>query len=65
MRHEAQGLERWANTDPSLHYNAIGPQPSGRWVGVWIYLLRVGDYEAAAMVKQREVDRQRRQLPNG
>jgi hypothetical protein len=46
------GLERWANTDPSLHYNRIDPQPSRRWVGVWIYLLKVRDYEAAAMVRR-------------
>jgi hypothetical protein len=52
MRHEPQGLERWANTDPSLHFNTIDPQPSGRWVGVWIYLLRVRNYEAAAMVRR-------------
>jgi hypothetical protein len=50
--YQKQGLERWANTDASLHCNRIDPQPSRRWVGVWIYLLRVGDYEAAAMVRQ-------------
>jgi hypothetical protein len=52
MRHEPTGLDRWANIDPSLHYNRIDPQPSGRWVGVWIYLLKVRDYEAAEMVRR-------------
>jgi hypothetical protein len=50
MRSHETGLE-YANTDPSLHYNRIEPQPSMRWHGAWIWCLRHGDEEAAQLVK--------------
>lgn len=52
MNHELQGLNRWANTDPSLHYNTLRPKRSGpTWQSVWIYLLRIGDEQSAQLVR--------------
>ena len=44
--------EKYANTDPSLHYNRIEQRASGpTWQGVWIYLLRIEDYDSAQLVR--------------
>lgn len=54
MRYEPQGLDRYANTDPSLHYNRIDLRPKGpMWQSVWIYLLKTGDEDAARIVKDQ------------
>lgn len=42
----------YANTDPSLHYNRIAKRASGpTWQGIWIYLLKIEDYESAQLVR--------------
>jgi hypothetical protein len=54
MRHEPQGLERYANTDPSLHFNRLPRGHRGpTWQSVWIYLLKAGDEEAAQLVRDQ------------
>lgn len=46
MKPEPQGLERWANTDPSLHCNII--EPSGPdWRNEYMKLLIEKDHEGA------------------
>jgi hypothetical protein len=53
MRHEPQGLARWANTDPSLHCNVLPPVHRGlTWRSVYIYLLKVRDYDAAELMRR-------------
>lgn len=49
-RHEAQGLERYANTDPAVHFNQPEPQPDQRWRGAWMWCLRHLDYESAELI---------------
>lgn len=54
MRYEKQGLERWANTDPSLHYNTIPRRGRGpTWQGSYMYCLTVGSYDAAELIRLR------------
>jgi|ERR1051326_2832535 hypothetical protein len=50
---EKQGLDRYANTDPSLHFNGIGRQPDERWRGAWFWCLRHCDYESAQLIHDR------------
>lgn len=54
MRYEPQGLERYANTDPSLHFNTIPRGSRGpMWQGAYIYCLTVGSYDAAELIRLR------------
>ena len=54
MRREPQGLEKYANTDPSLHCNTVPRWHRGpTWQSVWIYLLRTGDEESAQLVRDQ------------
>jgi len=53
MRQKAQGLARWANTDPALHFNTPEPQPDMRWRGAWIRCLSNFDYEGAQLIRER------------
>jgi hypothetical protein len=54
MRREPQGLEKYANTDPSLHFNRLPRAHRGlTWQSVWIYLLKTGDEEAAQLVRDQ------------
>ncbi len=50
-------LERYANTDPSLHFSTPEPQPDMRWRGAWIYLLKVRDYESAGLVRNANIEK--------
>lgn len=52
MRYEPQGLERWASTDPSLHYNTV-EKVDGSWRNEYLGLLKVRDYEAAHGLRLR------------
>lgn len=57
MRYEPQGLERWANTDLSLHVNGPEVPLSYRhepcWWHVWIYCLMNHDEESAHLIRMR------------
>ena len=51
MRYEPQGLERWANTDPSLHFNRIEPRQDGpTWQSIMICCLKAGDAPSADLI---------------
>lgn len=52
MRHERQGLERWANTDPSMHCNTI-QQADDSWRNEYLALLMDHDYEGAHQIRLR------------
>lgn len=52
MRHEPQGLERWANTDPSMHCNTI-PKAGPDWRNEYLKLLIGGDHEGARALRVR------------
>lgn len=49
---QKQGLERWANTDPSLHYNTVEPVDDS-WRNEYLQLLIDRDYEAAHELRAR------------
>ena len=51
---EKQGLEKYANTDPSRHFNHIEPL-SDRWRGAWMWCVRHLDYESAQLIHDRNV----------
>ena len=47
---------QWANTDPALDFNGATPRSTWpRWRNVYDYLLKVYDYEAAEIVKIRNL----------
>lgn len=46
---------RWANTDRSLHFNHHEPRPGMDWRGVYIYCLKMYDYDAAELIKIRNM----------
>lgn len=52
MKYESQGLERYANTDPSLHYNTIEPQGPD-WRDEYLAKLMDHDYEGAHELRLR------------
>ena len=54
MKNLETGLD-YANTDPSLHYNHNEPSPAMNWKSVYIYLLKVYDYDSAELVKSRNM----------
>ena len=52
---EPTGLDRYANTDPSLHFNTLESRPDERWRGAWFWCLRHLDYESATLIHDRNV----------
>ena len=50
-----QGLDRFANTDPSLHFNGIERRQDARWCDEFIEYLKRSDYEAAELIRSRSV----------
>jgi hypothetical protein len=58
MRHEPTGLDRWANTDTSLHFNHSAPRRNGpTWQGSWMWCLRFNDEESAHLIRVRNDER--------
>ena len=49
MRNQETGLD-YANTDPSLHYNRIEPQPDKSWRDEWLAALKRCDFDAAQAI---------------
>lgn len=58
MRHEPAGLDRWANTDPSLHCNTV-ERVDDSWRNEYLALLLKGDYDAAHGLRLRSDRRYR------
>lgn len=53
---EKQGLDRYANTDPSLHYNHSEPKSDKPdWRAEYIRLLKIRDYDAAEVLKSKNM----------
>ena len=52
---ERTGLERYANTDPSLRFNGIERRHDARWCDEFIECLKKSDYEAAELIRSRSV----------
>jgi hypothetical protein len=50
FRSEPTGLDRYANTDPSLHFNSPDVKASG-WLSVYLYLYHKMDYDAAHLIR--------------
>ena len=47
---------RWANTDPSLHFNGSTPRSTWpRWRNVYDYCLKRYDYDAAELIMSRNI----------
>lgn len=50
MRHERQGLEQYANVDPSLHFNTLDPVGPD-WREDYMKKLMDRDYEGAHQIR--------------
>lgn len=54
MTREYRDERRWANTDPSLHYNHSEPAKPN-WRQEYIRLLEIRDYDAAEALKSKHM----------